>query len=85
VDVALAVDMLLAAAGSLSEEAVLVSGDGDLARAVEAARELDLSVRGAQLQDAIVRELTSAATEMGLLDGLDWKEPRREYVEAHSQ
>lgn len=79
---ALAVDMLLAAAGGLSEEAVLVSGDGNLP---EAARELDLSVRGAQFQDAIVWELASAATEMGLLDGLDWKEPRREYVEAHSQ
>jgi uncharacterized LabA/DUF88 family protein len=64
---------------------VLVSGDGDLRRAVEAARELGLSVRGAQFQDAIVRELASAATEMGLLDELDWKEPRREHVEAHSQ
>ena len=84
-DVALAVDMLLAAAGGLSEEAVLVSSDGDLARAVEAARELGFPVRVVQFQDAIARELASAATEMGLLDGLDWKEPRREYVEAHSQ
>ncbi len=64
---------------------VLVSGDGDLRRAVEAARELGLSVRGARFQDAIVRELASEATEMDLLDGLDWKEPRREHVEAHSQ
>jgi uncharacterized LabA/DUF88 family protein len=71
--------------GRLYEEVVLVSGDGDLPRAVEAARELGLSVRGAQFQDAIVRELASAATEMGLLDGLDWKESQREHVEAHSQ
>jgi len=83
--VAFAVDLLLAAAGGIYDEAILVSGDGDLPRAVEAARELGLSVRGAQFQDAIVRELAGAATEMGLLDGLDWKEPRREYVEAHSQ
>jgi uncharacterized LabA/DUF88 family protein len=84
VDVALAVDMLLAAAGGLSEEAVLVSGDGDLPRAVEAARELGLSVRGAQFQDAIVRELAGAAAEVTLLDGLDWKELRRERVGAYS-
>jgi hypothetical protein len=55
--------------GRLYEEVVLVSGDGDLRRAVEAARELGLSVRGAQFQDAIVRELASAATEMGSWTG----------------
>jgi uncharacterized LabA/DUF88 family protein len=86
VDVALAVDLLLAAAGGLYDEVVLVSGDGDLARAVEAARELGFRVRVAQFQDAIARELAAAAAEVELLDGLDWEElrSRREYVGAHN-
>lgn len=87
VDVALAVDLLLAAAGGIYDEAVLVSGDGDLARAVEAARELGFPVRVAQFQDAIARELAAAAAEVQLLDGLEWEELRekREYVGAHNR
>jgi hypothetical protein len=85
VDVALAVDLLLAAAGGLYDEAVLVSGDGDLARAVEAARELGFPVRVVQFQDAIGRELAAVATEVELLDGLDWEEFReRKHVAVHS-
>jgi uncharacterized LabA/DUF88 family protein len=65
---------------------VLVSGDGDLARAVEATRELGFPVRVAQFQDVIARELAAVAAEVELLDGLDWEELRsgREYVEVNS-
>jgi uncharacterized LabA/DUF88 family protein len=89
VDVALAVDLLLAAAGGIYDEAVVVSGDGDLARAVEAARELGFPVRVAQFQDAIARELAAAAAEVELLEGLDWDSLRerrehKEHVGAHS-
>jgi uncharacterized LabA/DUF88 family protein len=86
VDVALAVDLLLAAAGGIYDEAVLVSGDGDLARAVEAARELGFPVRVAQFQDAIARELAAVAAEVELLDGLDWEgiKERRDRVAAYS-
>jgi hypothetical protein len=70
--------------GRFYEEVVLVSGDGDLRRAVEAAREQGLSVRGAQFQDAIVRELAGAAAEVTLLDGPDRKKLRRERVGAYS-
>lgn len=63
---------------------VLVSGDGDLRRAVEAAQELGPRVRVAQFQDVIARELAGAAAEVTLLDGLDWKELRRERVGAYS-
>jgi uncharacterized LabA/DUF88 family protein len=86
VDVALAVDLLLSAAGGIYDEAVLVSGDGDLARAVEAARELGFPVRVVQFQDAIARELAAVAAEVELLDGLDWEElrERKEHVAVHS-
>lgn len=73
VDVALAVDLVLAAAGGLYDRAVLVSGDGDLARAVEAARELGLPVTVAQFQEYISSYLARAAAEVVLLDGVDWK------------
>jgi len=41
-------------------------------------------VRAAQFQDVIARELAGAAAEVTLLDGLDWKELRRERVGACS-
>ena len=72
VDVGLAVDLVLAAADGLYDRAILVSGDGDLARAVEAARELGLEVMVAQFQDAIAQDLARAASEVRLLEALPW-------------
>ncbi|WP_448377647.1 NYN domain-containing protein [Fervidobacterium sp.] len=72
VDVGLAVDLVLAAAGGLYDRAVLISGDGDLVRAVEAARELGLEVVVAQFQDAIAQDLARVASEVRLLEALPW-------------
>lgn len=71
VDVALAVDMVLLAAGGATA-ITLVSGDADLIPAVEAAKGLGAWVRVAQFQDAIARDLAKAAHEVVLLDSAPW-------------
>lgn len=72
VDVALAVDLVLMA-GYGAQEVILVSGDEDLAPAVETARALGTRVVVAQFQDALSPVLAKAAEEIILLDGAPWE------------
>lgn len=73
VDVALAVDMVLQAAAG-TKEIVLVSGDADLVPAVEAAQALGAKVTVWAFQGELSPDLARAVDEVGLLDGLPWKE-----------
>lgn len=72
VDVALAVDLVLLA-GHGHKDFVVVSGDGDLAPAVEVARILGARVTVAQFQDLLSRHLVQAADGVVLLDAAPWE------------
>jgi len=72
-DVALATDLVLAAAQGL-KRAVVVSGDADLAPAIRAARELGTRVEVASFLFGLSNELLREADEVVLLDHIPWKE-----------
>lgn len=75
VDVALAVDLVLLA-GAGVRHITLVSGDTDLAPALEAAKSLGTGITVAQFQDALGQELVRLADQVVLLDGAPWEEMR---------
>lgn len=71
-DVALAVRLVLAAAGGL-KRAVVVSGDGDLVPAVKAARELGCRVEVASFPEFLSRPLKEAADGVINLWEVPWE------------
>lgn len=71
-DVALAVDLVWAAANGL-KRAVVVSGDGDLAPAVRKARELGCRVEVASFAPYLSPALKEAADQVILLERLPWE------------
>jgi len=69
VDVAIAVDMLRLAMKDVYDTAILVSGDGDFAYAVEAAKDFGKHVENACTRSGQSRHLKRACDRFVLLDG----------------
>src|SRR6266571_3314692 len=70
VDVALTVDMLSMAFSNVYDVAVLVSGDGDFARAVLEVGKLEKKVEIAAFEESVASELRTAASKFVSLNSL---------------